>query len=638
MQPSKLDLDPSSTSASKEWKHWFKTFNNYLEVIAQTLPAGREVDKLKALINCVSCNVFEFIEDCETYEAAIAKLKNVYVKTPNEVFARHLLVTTKQQVEQSLDEYLLALQKLAKDCNFRAVSGDQYKQEMVRDAFINGILSPGIRQRLLENDRLILETAVQQARSLDLAQKNAEFYSQSRGINSDLAVAATSEPAQQKDPSEAFPCTKLETSSSVSKLCFYCGRLPHSRNVCPAKNALCYKCHKKGHFANVCKQRVLKSQSASVASPSVCAIHKTPDCLSRASLTAVLADTEVSALIDFGSSCSFVNEHTAHLLKLRIVPCRDNVSMASSALKGNVFGCCNVDLRINDCNYFDVKLKVLKNLCCDILLGQDFQAQHKQVVFRYEGNKDDLVVSYDSCALTAASADVPSLFSNLSPKCKPIAVKSRRFNNNDRKFIDEEIHRLHSEGIIRPSVSPWRAQVVVVKNAETNNRRMCIDYSQTINLFTELDAYPLPKIDTLINDLAKYTVFSTFDLRSAYHQIPIAEKDRIYTAFEASGKLWEFIRIPFGVTNGVPAFQREMDKLVQNEGLSDTFPYVDNITVGGRNQQEHDQNVKNLLDALQQRKWTLNDKKAFCRSPRSTFSVTMLVMALYNLIPSDYAL
>ena len=163
------------------------------------------------------------------------------MKTPNEVFARHLLVTTKQQVGQSLDEYLLALQKLAKDCNFRAVSGDQYKQEMVRDAFINGILSPGIRQRLLENDRLNLETAVQQARSLDLAQKNAEFYSQSRGIDSDLAVAATSEPARQKGPSEAFPSTKLETSSSVSKLCFYCGRLPHSRNVCPAKNALCYK-------------------------------------------------------------------------------------------------------------------------------------------------------------------------------------------------------------------------------------------------------------------------------------------------------------------------------------------------------------------------------------------------------------
>ena len=66
---------------------------------------------------------------------------------------------------------------------------------------------------------------------------------------------------------------------------------------------------------------------------------------------------------------------------------------------------------------------------------------------------------------------------------------------------------------------------------------MCIDYSQTINLFTELDAYPLSRIDTLVNKLAKYHVFSTFDLRSAYHQIPIAKNDKAYTAFEAAGKL-----------------------------------------------------------------------------------------------------
>jgi len=59
-----------------------------------------------------------------------------------------------------------------------------------------------------------------------------------------------------------------------------------------------------------------------------------------------------------------------------------------------------------------------------------------------------------------------------------------------------------------------------------------------------------------VNALAKYNVLSTIDLRSAYHQIPIAEKDRSLTAFEAGAKLSEFTRIPFGVTNGVPAFQR----------------------------------------------------------------------------------
>ena len=81
-----------------------------------------------------------------------------------------------------------------------------------------------------------------------------------------------------------------------------------------------------------------------------------------------------------------------------------------------------------------------------------------------------------------------------------------------------------------------------------------VDYSQTINLFTELDAYSLLRIDALVNTLAKYHVFSTFDLRSAYHQIPIASKDKVFTGFEADGKMWEFTRIPFGVTNGVPTF------------------------------------------------------------------------------------
>ena len=142
-----------------------------------------------------------------------------------------------------------------------------------------------------------------------------------------------------------------------------------------------------------------------------------------------------------------------------------------------------------------------------------------------------------TCTLFSASAKTLSLFHNLTKNCKPIAVKSRRFNSIDQAFIDREINRLYSDGIIKPSISPWRAQIVVVKNTENNKRRMCVDYSQTVNLFTKLDAYSLPKIEFLVNELAKYCVFLTFDLRSAYHQIPIPESDRPFTAFEAGRKL-----------------------------------------------------------------------------------------------------
>ena len=89
---------------------------------------------------------------------------------------------------------------------------------------------------------------------------------------------------------------------------------------------------------------------------------------------------------------------------------------------------------------------------------------------------------------------------------------------------------------------------------------------------------------------------------SAYH--PIKESDGKYRGFEANGQLYQFCRIPSGVTNGVAVFQREMDKLVAEENLSGTFPYVDNITVAGRNQEEHDKNVQKLIH---HRNLTLNE-------------------------------
>ena len=132
-----------------------------------------------------------------------------------------------------------------------------------------------------------------------------------------------------------------------------------------------------------------------------------------------------------------------------------------------VSGRCLVDITYNNQTYSDVYLGVMKDLCCDILLGIDFQRQHKRVVFEYDGMKEDMVIPHTSelCADATASVEIPSLFKTL-PGCRPIAVESRRYNADDRAFIKEEIARFHSEGIIQLSVSPWRTQVVVLKGEE----------------------------------------------------------------------------------------------------------------------------------------------------------------------------
>ena len=213
------------------------------------------------------------------------------------------------------------------------------------------------------------------------------------------------------------------------------------------------------------------------------------------------------------------------------------------------------------------------------------------------------------CTLSPARIESPSLFKNLLPYYKPVATKSRCHSNIDEEFIRAEVRKLLDDNIIEPSTSPWRAQVLVTSN-DRHKKRMVVDYSQTINRFTCLDAYPLPRLDRLIEKVSRYSIYSTFDLRSAYHQVSINKEDRPYTAFEAAGGLYQFCRIPFGVTNGVACFQRSIDTLIQNSGLTDTYAYIDNVTVCGLNKQDHDRNVKRFLDVTKSYGITLNSDKS----------------------------
>ncbi|XP_068227880.1 uncharacterized protein [Palaemon carinicauda] len=130
----------------------------------------------------------------------------------------------------------------------------------------------------------------------------------------------------------------------------------------------------------------------------------------------------------------------------------------------------------------------------------------------------------------AAQIEPPAIFDNLTVDCHPIQVKSRRYSKEDSEFIKKEVKRLLEEGIITLSHSSWSAQVVVVDQCD--KKRLVIDYSQTINEFTNLIAYPVPVVTEMIEKMSTYRYFSSIDLKAAYHQIPLNMADRNFTAFE----------------------------------------------------------------------------------------------------------
>jgi hypothetical protein len=400
--------------AAKEWTHWLRTFENFLEVIPSEDPA--QINKLNILTNYVTPKVFEVISDCTTYEDAVDALKGLYIKPKNEIFARHLLATRRQQTGESLDEYLQTLKTLSKDCNFQPVTASQHCEESIRDAFINGLQSTLIRQRLLENKTLDLTTMFDQARALDSAQKSSELYSTPSSAT--FSAAASAKCSEDIPSSLPLPVATdnisavatNSTSATAGNKCSFCGYSKHPRSKCPARDAICHNCQKKGHFARVCRSALSTttgSTATAISQPifaSVSAVN-TPSALSKATCKVSVNGIRADCLIDSGSTDSFIHPDIVRRHGMKIHSEKKEIFMASASFSTSTTGFCEVELKLKGQIYKNVRFLILPGLSADMVLGQDFQQQHDSVMLKYGGNLPPLVL----CGMSSLHTD-PSAF------------------------------------------------------------------------------------------------------------------------------------------------------------------------------------------------------------------------------------
>ena len=137
------------------------------------------------------------------------------------------------------------------DCNYAAVSAVQNREAAIRDAFIAGLSSGYIRQRLLEENALELRTVFDKAQSFEDARKNAESY--------------VMPPSKVQDVDPIAACNSSAISSALKTSCFFCGGPNHKRALCPARFRVCFNCGKQGHFAKLCRSPKKKQSSRSTA-------------------------------------------------------------------------------------------------------------------------------------------------------------------------------------------------------------------------------------------------------------------------------------------------------------------------------------------------------------------------------------
>ena len=163
---------------------------------------------------------------------------------------------------------------------------------------------------------------------------------------------------------------------------------------------------------------------------------------------------------------------------------------------------------------------------------------------------------------------------------RPIRQPLRRHPFKHLDLIDTEVAKMQEHGIVEPAASPWASNVVLVRKKD-GSVRLCIDYRR-INSITYKDSYPLPLIDNCLTALSGASWFSTLDLRSGYHNIPIAEEDRDKSAFVTRSGCFRFTVMPFGMTCAPSVFQRLMDFVLCGLSYLTCLVYLDDIIVFGR--------------------------------------------------------
>ena len=187
---------------------------------------------------------------------------------------------------------------------------------------------------------------------------------------------------------------------------------------------------------------------------------------------------------------------------------------------------------------------------------------------------------------------------DLLPGTDPISLVLYRMTPAELRELKIQLQELVDKGFIQPSVSPWGAPVLFVRKKD-GTLRLCIDYRQ-LNRVTIKNRYPLPRIDDLFDQMRGARVFSKIDLRFGYYQLKIRNDDVPKMAFRTRYGHYEFLVMPFGITNAPATFMGLMNKVFQDYLDRFFIVFIDDILVYSRTKEEHVRHLSLVLKKLRE--------------------------------------
>ena len=539
---------------------------------------------------------------------------------PSIIMRRFRFNTGVREQGESITTFVTRLRDLASHCEY----GESAK-ELIRDRLVCGVRDDALQRGLLAVAGLTFEKAFERALLHESAAQNARL------LSAPVAVHRT--------PAEPRPAAGEDRPRAA---CYRCGG-SHASKDCRFRDSVCNYCHKKGHIQRVCRSRLQQQQpepaqtpqqqpmrrggpqqrmnKVEVPSPAPTSTSSAPppqpllvdynmfvvntDRVAPFTASVVVNGAALEMEVDTGAALSLISAATcSQLWPPGMAPQLSKPSVRLRTYTGEelkLVGEAVVQVQYQR-QQEDLNLIVVEGNGPS-LIGRDW-------LQRIKLNWADIRSVHANTSLEQVLTEHSSLFKDelgtiegvtaklhIDPSAKPRFFRPRAVPYALRSRVDQALEKLEAEGIVeRVDFSEWAAPIVpVVKRDGTI--RVCGDYKLTVNQATQVDAYPLPLVDSLFASLAGGTSFSKLDLAHAYQQLRLDEYSRQYVTINTHKGLFRYTRLPFGVASAPAIFQRTMESILQ--GLPHVCVYLDDILVTGESDKEHIQNLTAVLERLE---------------------------------------